>query len=360
MADSPHPPRPGTDPRLARIDAVPLGATPAPAGTVEPLPGGRLAVRTREVVEVHARDAFLSGAREPLSRLHLPPRTRAAVAPDGGFVLAEGAALAARTADGAPRWRLPHDGWHGGHTPPRPPGAPAVSPCGTWVAAVVPHRLADGEPGEVAVHDGPPRVRYGQDRLLLIDAATGEVRARRPVAALSGAVTLRWHPDGTVFTASCWTPWYSWTTYWCDTAGRTLGGTAYHEAVGFLPGTARTLTLRRAEHLLPDDDQYELAWHDVHDPTRTAALDLTTLSWHPEEDDYDDAHPLGPAHVLVTSDWLPREGPLTPSHWLHDADTLHPLGRLRYPVPTTNPVTALGDGTWLTRDGGVLRRWGVG
>ncbi|WP_262370911.1 hypothetical protein [Streptomyces sp. WAC01526] len=39
--------------------------------------------------------------------------------------------------------------------------------------------------------------------------------------------------------------------------------------------------------------------------------------------------------------------------------TLQPLGRLRYPGSVSKDVTPLGDGTWLTRDGGQLHHWAL-
>ncbi|MEU8912782.1 MULTISPECIES: hypothetical protein [Streptomyces] len=39
--------------------------------------------------------------------------------------------------------------------------------------------------------------------------------------------------------------------------------------------------------------------------------------------------------------------------------TLQPLGRLEYPGPVSEEVTPLGDGNWLTREGGQLRHWAL-
>ncbi|MFF9868990.1 hypothetical protein ACF1G0_26925 [Streptomyces sp. NPDC013953] len=348
-----------------RLDAVLLGVAPPVRGSVEALTGERLAVRRPGRVDVHAQEPFLAGAtdRPVLSSLDLQPHESAAVAPDGGFVVAGSAGLRAVTPWGAVRWELPHDPWHSGHRPPRPPGAPAVSPCGRHVAVVVPTLLADGDRGEAAVYDGPPRLRYGRDHLLLLDAVTGRIRARRPVAAVSDRVSLCWRADAEAFAVSCWTAWYSWTTYWVrpgDEGMEVTGGTAFHEAVGFLPASSRLLTMRRAEHLTLDDDRYELAWHDVSDPSLTETYDLGRLSWTPEEDDFADAHVLDATRLLVTSDQVPREGPLEHTHWLLDAPALRPLGRLRYPVPVRGDVVPLADGTWLTCDKEATHHWSAG
>ncbi|GAA4929562.1 hypothetical protein ACFPM3_24720 [Streptomyces coeruleoprunus] len=346
-----------------RIDAALLGTTEAPGG-VGVIAGGRLTVRTDGRLEVHDREAFLAGERAPVAALDLPPAARATAAPDGGFVVAEASRVRAVAADGTLRWELPHDTWHGGHRPPRAPGAPAVSPCGRLVAAAVPTLLPEEDTDRaVLVYDETPRRGYAQDRLLLLDAATGDVRAQRPVAAVSGAIVLDWREDGAVLGASFWTAWYSWASYWLDPADeglRALGGTGFHDVAGFVPGSTRLVTMRRAQYMSLDDDRYELALHDVLDAARTVTLDLNELSWDEENDDFEDAYVLDATHVLVTADWVPRQGALEPTHWLFDAGTLRPLGRLRYPRPVSQEVTALGDGTWLTRDGDVLHHWGLG
>ncbi|GGQ18757.1 hypothetical protein [Streptomyces roseolilacinus] len=348
-----------------RIDAVPVGATDT-AGPVRAVAGGRLAVRAGGRVEVYGREAFLAGAREPLAGCDLPDGAHAEPAADGGFVVAEASRVRAVTADGTTRWEVPHDTWHGGHRPPRAPGAPAPGPRGRFVAVTVPTLLpGDGaREREVLVDDGPPRRGYGRDRLLLLDAATGAVLDERPVAAVSGAVALRWRADGAVLAASFWTAWYGWAGCWLEASYdglRVLGaGLDRHEAAAFVPGTSRLVTMRRAEGMSLDDDRYELALHDVHDPSAAAVLDLNDLSWEPEDDDFDHVYALDARHLLVTADWVPPRGPLEPTHWLLAADTLRPLGRLRYPRPVGNAVTALGDGTWLTHDAGRLHRWRLG
>lgn len=346
-----------------RIDAVPLGSTEAPAGSVVAIGRGRLCVRAPGRVEVHDRARFLAGVREPLSACALPPGARAEPLPDGGFVVAGASSVRAVAGDGTLRWEVPHDTWHGGHRPPRAPGAPAVSPCGRFVAAAAPTLLPARAAGEraILVYDGPPRRGYGRDRLLLLDAATGDVRADRPVAAVSGALTLQWREDGAVLGASFWTAWYSWASYWTEPSGDGLrmlgGGMDRHELAGFVPGSSRLVTIRRAEGMSLDDDRCELAVHDTAAPHRTTVLDLNELSWDADNDDFDDAYVLDAAHVLVTADWAPRQGPMERTHWLLAAESLRPLGRLRYPRPVTGAVTELGDGTWLTHDGDRLHHW---
>ncbi|WP_336317912.1 hypothetical protein [Streptomyces lavendofoliae] len=347
-----------------RVDVVPLGTTRA-TGRVAAAGGGRLCVRTRDGVEVHDREAYLAGVREPAGVYETPPGARAGPAPDGGFVVAGPSYVRSLTGGGTVRWELPHATWHGGHRPPRAPGAPAASPCGRFVAAAVPTPLPPEEAAARAVlrHDGPPPRGYGQDRLLLLDAATGDVLAERPVAAVSGALSLEWRDDGRLLGASFRTAWYGWTCHWAEPSRdgmRVVGaGPDRHELTGFVPRSSRLVTMRRAEGMSLDDDRYELALHDAADPPRTTVLDLGELSWDAENDDFAHAYALDEARLLVTADWVTRHGRLERTHWLFAADSLRPLGRLRYPRPVTvtRDVTAFGDGTWLTRDGDRLHRW---
>ncbi|GAA0682381.1 hypothetical protein GCM10010193_40170 [Kitasatospora atroaurantiaca] len=61
--------------------------------------------------------------------------------------------------------------------------------------------------------------------------------------------------------------------------------------------------------------------------------------------------------VAGVEDFLHGDG--RTEHWLLDARTLHPLGRIDYPHPVGEHVVGLGDGTWLTTDpdDATLRRW---
>ncbi|WP_031078621.1 hypothetical protein [Streptomyces sp. NRRL S-118] len=107
-------------------------------------------------------------------------------------------------------------------------------------------------------------------------------------------------------------------------------------------------------------DVRPLAWHDVSDPSLTETYDLGRLSWNPEEHDFADAHVLDATRLLVTSDQVPREGPLGHTHRLPDAPALRPLGRLPYPVPVRGDVVPLADGTWLTCDKAAPHHWPAG
>ncbi|MER6840378.1 hypothetical protein [Streptomyces platensis] len=64
-------------------------------------------------------------------------------------------------------------------------------------------------------------------------------------------------------------------------------------------------------------------------------------------------------HVLVTGKLNPQGRTPETCHWLLQAATLQPLGRLHYPAPVGMDVIPLGDGTWLTRHDGQLRHWAL-
>ncbi|MEU9010085.1 hypothetical protein AB0D12_09890 [Streptomyces sp. NPDC048479] len=342
------------------IDATLIGTVPA-TGWIEPLSERRLSVRTDDRLEIHDREAFLAGTPSPTQSLRLPAHSAATPLPDGGLVVAEGTRIRALDPDGSTRWELAHAPWHGGQWNPRPPGAPAASPDGGLVSVVVP-TLADGDTPAALVYDDPPRHRYARDALLLIDTASGQVRARRPIGAVASDVTQRWHPDGSLLALSCWTAWYSWSTWWIEPRRDGLhirGGTTMREVIDFLPVTSRVLTLRRAEAIAHNDDRDELASHDVSADDPAGLLDLGELAVDPDNDEFTGAYLLDTAHVLVTGRvYLPGR-PAAVRHWLCDTATLLPLGRVRYPVPVGAEATPLGDGSWLTRDRERLHHWAL-
>ncbi|MGW1491000.1 hypothetical protein [Streptomyces sp. NPDC002402] len=342
------------------IDATLLGTAPA-AGSVTPLVDGRLSVRTDEGLELHDADTFLSGTLAPTRSLRLPPYCAAAPLPGGSAVVAEGSRIRALGPDGATRWELSHARWHGAHRDPRPPGRPAVSPDGALVSVLVPTPTRD-ERAAILICDNPPRHRYGRDTLLLLDAATGDIRARRPIGAVSSDVTQRWHPDGSLLALSCWTAWYSWSTWWIEPRKDGLhirGGTTMREVIDFLPDQGRVLTLRRAEGIAHNDDRDELASHDVAADDPAGLFDLGELAADRDNDEVAGAFLIDADHVLVTGRiYLPGR-PVSIRHWLCDTATLRPLGRLRYPVAVGGDVTPLGDGSWLTRDRERLHHWAL-
>jgi hypothetical protein len=344
-----------------RIDVVPLGTTTAP-GTLRAISGGRLLVRTPGLVEVHDREDFLAGRSAGASAaLRTEEHERAVPTPDGGFVVAGVSSVRALGPDGGQRWELAHDPWHGAA---RAHSTPALSPDGRLVCTVVPTLEPDREKAAL-VYDLEPGRNYTWDDLLLLDAATGEVLGRRQIRSLASAAVASWRPDGGAVVVSCWTAWHSWSTWWAEPHAdglHVLGGTWMRALTGFLPGS-RVLTQRYAEHLFLDDDRDELASYDLGSGSgsgeQTALLDLAELAVDPENDEFFSAEVLDVRHVLVPGRVHPGGAPEL-RHWLLDADTLRPLGRLNYPAPVDEDVTVLGDGTWLTHDGERLHRWALG
>ncbi|AZS69968.1 hypothetical protein DDE74_02485 [Streptomyces lydicus] len=132
------------------------------------------------------------------------------------------------------------------------------------------------------------------------------------------------------------------------------------EVRGSLPASAQVLTIRRAESIACQDDRDELALHDATTGEQVALFDLEELAADPDSDEFDefdDAYVLDSEHVLVTGKVYLQGRTPEVHHWLFAAVTLQPLGRLQYPGSVSKEVTPLGDGTWLTREGGQLRHW---
>ncbi|GAA2232130.1 hypothetical protein GCM10010232_18630 [Streptomyces amakusaensis] len=348
------------------IDATLVG-TVHTTGSVTPLTGGRLALTDDGRLEIHDARTFLSGALAPLRTLPLPPRSTAAALEDGAIVC-EAAGVRRVTADGKTLWELPHTPWHGCHDEPRPPGPPAPHPGGGLVSVLVP-TLAVGGTATARPGGGASGLPYGNDTLLLLDTESGRIRARRPIGGISSVATQRWRPDGALLALSSWTAWYSWTSWWIEPRRDGLhirGTTTMREIIDFLPrppgggpdAPPQLLTLRRAERIAANDDRNELAAHDVAADEPTALYDLARLTTGRDSDEFDGAFLLDDRHLLVTGRTYPPGRPAVIRHWLCDAATLRPLGRVRYPAPV-GWVTPLGDGTWLTRHTGGLRRWSL-
>lgn len=365
-----------TSPAETPIDAVPAGTVDTAPGTVVTAEGTVLALRREDRLEIYDTGTFLGGGA-PLSAVDVPATAPAAPL-GGGAVIAEADRIRSVGADGGIRWELPHPPWLGRSGPAKAPGAPAVSPDGTLVGVLVPAPDGGTECGE-PLPDGLPRLCQGRDVLLLVDAADGRIRAARPLNSRASVVTQRWHPGGRLLGVSCWTAWYSWSTWWVAPRRDGLhlrGGTRMREVVGFVPGTERPLTLRRAERLAPDDDRDELAVHDIAADEPVVRYDLAELTGrepdsppddsadgadggHRESDAvFEDVCTLNAGQLLVTArQQVPGRRPAA-RHWLCSAATLRPLGTLRYPEPP-GPATALGDGTWLTEGPRGFCRWSL-
>ncbi|MFF3690753.1 hypothetical protein [Streptomyces sp. NPDC002187] len=342
-------------------------------GWVDPLPGGRLLLHRPGSVEVHERESFLNGGSflarrsQPLSSLTLRPGSgmSAAPTPDGGWAISDVTRMWTVRSDGTTRWELPEDILPGGIDGLRIRGTPSVSPDGSLVTVVV--SMLGTEPSEPVsfAYDGRPLgSQPATDVLLLLDAASGEVLGRQEIAVESVDARLEWHPDGHLVAVSCWGLWRSWTTHWLEAHRdglHRLGGMSMGQAVGFVPGSSRLLTVRRAENFAADDDVNELAVHDTRTSERLALFDPGELLVTPDSADRTDVHLLDAAHVIVAGDRRREDGQRWEgAHWLCDAATLRPLGRLRYSrCPLYGHVQPLGDGTWVTRHGSRVHRWSL-
>ncbi|MFF3325000.1 hypothetical protein [Streptomyces sp. NPDC002889] len=361
------------------IDVRLLARTRASRGYMEPLPGGRVLLSRTPVtpggtwrLEVHERESllrgevFLLGRSQPLSSLTLPSPSAWPV-PDGSFVVTDGTTVWSVAADGSRHWQLTDELRPVGAEWFRVRGTPSVSPDGSLVAVVVSMPVTErSEPSAPVsfVHDGPQPSPSSSDVLLLLDTTSGEVLQRLAVAVESVDSRLLWHPDGALLAVSCWGLWHSWTTHWFEVrrnALHRLGGMTMGEAAAFVPGSSRLLTVRRAEGFALDDDVNALASYDTLTSERLAHVDHGKLLIAPDSVQYADLHPLDATRVILESSRLLGDSSRWESvHWLCDADSLLPLGRLRYPQGPVPPVVRpLGDGTWLTRQGSRVHHWSL-
>ncbi|MEU8777319.1 hypothetical protein [Streptomyces sp. NPDC048606] len=355
-----------TDARARRVAVKHVATVRAARGMIHAMDDDRLLLDRVRSLEVHRRDTFFSlGAVRPLSRVELPSVTRGTVTPDGGFVLCGEFRVWCLAPDGAARWELSEGIWPDGVRGDRVRGGVTVSPDGSLAAVVKSTLVTDPSLPAARVGDGPEGPRYGPDVLLLLDTATGEVVGRQaldvPALLTAGHV---WHPDGSRIAVSCWDFWDSWITYWMALDGdgpRMLGRTTMEEATGFLPGSGRLLTVRRAEGFggVPEAD--ELAAYDTETSARVAAYDLGDLLADRGNPSLTHPYPLDAERFILSIG--PRAGDAggRGTHWLCDADTLRPHGRLDYPehAGAGHTVTPLDDGTWLTRRGRRVDRWAL-
>ncbi|MFE7776870.1 hypothetical protein ACFU5O_23860 [Streptomyces sp. NPDC057445] len=351
-----------------------LTRTRASVGIIRPLHDGRILLQRLPVtpegpwtLEVHERESllrgevFLVGRSEPLSSLTLTYPSAEPV-PDGGFVATDGVTVWSVAADGSRRWQLADDVRPAAAEWFRVRGTPAVSPDGSLVAVVVSMPVTEpATSAPAASHQDPGS---SSDVLLLLDAMSGEVLQRRKVAVESVDSELMWHPEGALLAVSSWGLWRSWTTHWFEArreALHRLGGTRMGEIAGFVPGSSRLLTVRRSEGLAEDDEVNEIACHETLTSECLARVDHGHLLVVPGVGDYSDLYALDSTHVILESSRLLDDGRNWESiHWLCDADTLRPLGRLRYPGgPVPTRVRPLGDGTWLTRQGSRVHHWAL-
>ncbi|WP_405835697.1 hypothetical protein OG528_02130 [Streptomyces platensis] len=87
-------------------------------------------------------------------------------------------------------------------------------------------------------------------------------------------------------------------------------------------------------------------------------VDLEELATDPDYDEFDDAYVLDSGHVLVTGKLNPQGRTPEICHWLFQAATLRPLGRLHYPAPVREDVapSATAPGSSATTGNSVTGR----
>ncbi|MFI5533017.1 hypothetical protein ACIA8O_31215 [Kitasatospora sp. NPDC051853] len=298
------------------------------------------------------REAVLARVPNPWPGHRLP----AGAATEGGdlVVLPGHRSVRALEADGRTRWEHRHgcraDGPHR-HEGEEPcsgrswHGSCGMSPDGTVVWA---HVLPDLD------HSDPDADSH--EEWLVLDATDGAVLGRARIEGGSQGSHHLPHPDdGLMLLATGQgqdgSPAYL--GHWDGTAltVRELGDgfripTSVHPSGrAFLstPHSGGPLHL----HRLPDGTAL----------TGRHADDLSTGPGHRPRWDYV-AGFVDPHTVVAGTYDLPRHDD-TRRHWLLDALTLRPLGRIDYPVPVAGHPVGLGDGSWVTAaaDGTALHRW---
>jgi hypothetical protein len=362
----------------ARAELLGVVETPAAAGLLDDQnaaawSGGARFVGGQRDGElfVYARDRLLAGHSEPEWVAPVPGfreahrgrdrAPRASASPDGRFaVAADASMLRALDWSGSTRWEAPHDPWPLGS----PPGAPVVSPDGRHVSVVVPtlrESLPDpqAQPPVLQSGDlGPGRGRpYVADTWLLLDAGTGAVVQRRQIPSVASRTLHRWHPSRAEVAVCAWTAWSSWRTVWLPLdGGPPRDGTPVRWVAGIHPDGSPVYSVRNAEQMFDADTEESLAAYEHPGGDERARLDVADLAR--DEDDAFVTAALVDGGTLIAA--IARDSGVPGSHWLLDAATLRPRAEIEYPLAVHAGLAALGDGTWLTTDGGRLHRWRLG
>lgn len=290
-----------------------------------------------------------------------------AASPDGSLIVLSGQrSVRALDPDGRTRWEYRHGCWGDGphrHDGPGPcpglfSGSVQVGADGRHVWA---HVLPDVD------HGDPEADSYEQ--WVLLDAADGTVLGHARVEGGSQGSRQLPHPDGSRMILATGqgqdgSPAYA--GHW-DGSALTVGeiGDGFRVPVDLHPGGRAFLSTPHGHdplllHRFPDSRV--LMDRD--------AVDLTDGEGNTDGDGPEPAWDLVAGFVdgytVIAGAYDVRHHREAPRHWLLDALTLRPLGRVAYPDrdPGRDPdggghPVALGDGTWLTlaADGTTLNRW---
>ncbi|WP_330339262.1 hypothetical protein [Streptomyces sp. NBC_00557] len=253
--------------------------------------------------------------------------------PDGGLAVCGGGLVTVYGADGRVRWTHESEAWGGTSASP----SCIADPAGTRLLVTVP-----GPEGAGGIYPG--------DLCVALDLADGRRVAQAQLPSASAGYAFKQsisHPSQVFLDALQGDTFFTFAVTLQDEhlraepvglpteviAGLSLGGAFLQLDVGgewlsrYEPGQPDVLA--EAEEVLPDDLRFV--------GYRTGFLDKDrVLAAVAEEEDSEDNR-----------------------HLILDGHTLQPVAEVDYPGTTCYDPLALGDGTWLTTEGDVVRRWRV-
>jgi hypothetical protein len=275
----------------------------------------------------------LEGVRRWASPLPAGQQGFASPLPDGGLAVCGNGLVAVYGADGRVRWTHEPERWDGGSASP----SCVADPAGARLLVTVP-----GPEGAAGAYPG--------DLCIALDLADGRRVAHAQLPSASAGYAFKQsitHPSQVFLDALQGDTFFSFAVSLHGedlraesiglptevVAGLSLGGAFLQLDVGgewlsrYEPGQPEVLA--EAEEVLPDDLRFV--------GYRTGFLDKDrVLAAVAEEEDSEDNR-----------------------HLILDGHTLRPVAELDYPGTTSYDPLALGDGTWLTAEEDVVRRWRV-
>lgn len=253
--------------------------------------------------------------------------------PDGGLAVCGNGLVAVYAADGRVRWAHEFEGWDAGSASP----SCIADAAGTRLLVTVP-----GPEGAAGAYPG--------DLCVALDLADGRRVAQAQLPSASAGYAFKQsitHPSQVFLDALQGDTFFTFAVTLQDEAlraesiglpteligGLSLGGAFLQLDVGgewlsrYEPGQPDVLAA--AEEVLPDDLRFVGYRPGFLDKDRVLAAVA-------EEEDSEDNR-----------------------HLILDGHTLQPVAELDYPGTTCYDPLALGDGTWLTTEEDVVRRWRV-